>query len=65
MNHSNTPNYSSDNKALRDIQPGEEIVDDYGHYQTIEWLDKLAEEYGEISCTQFAAKTKLEENIGK
>ena len=54
MNHQADCNYSAENLATRDIQIGEEIIDDYAHYESVPWLDELAEKYGVMSCTQFA-----------
>ncbi len=43
--------------ATRDIKKGEEIVEDYGKFQQIPWLEKVTQERGETSCL------KLLENL--
>jgi len=36
--------------ALRDIEPGEELLDDYSAYDRLEWFEKLCAEVGSRSC---------------
>jgi SET domain-containing protein len=53
-NHSETPNTGygaslddlDSSYAIRDIQAGEELLDDYGIYEYPEWFSQLAREYG-------------------
>lgn len=47
-----------DTYATRDIQPGEEITEDYGMYQTetVPWYKPLCAEYGVMSTDEVAAK---------
>jgi len=37
--------------ALRDIEAGEELLDDYALYPTIPWFEALCEAHGAQSCT--------------
>eukprot|EP00967_Tisochrysis_lutea_P143534 scaffold266767_cov33-Tisochrysis_lutea.AAC.1 len=37
--------------ALRDIEPDEELLDDYAAYSIVPWFEALCVEYGAKSCT--------------
>jgi SET domain-containing protein len=36
--------------ALRDIAAGEELVEDYATYETIDWFESISKEHAAISC---------------
>ena len=62
-NHSANPNCGSwegdeDNTyAIRDIESGEELLDDYGDYQDLQWFEELCEGTGHTSVAKFFKET--------
>jgi hypothetical protein len=53
FNHSFNPNSSKQCIALRDIEIGEEITEDYSLYDDIPWLDDISHENGLPDCAEF------------
>ena len=37
--------------ALRDIEAGEELTDDYGLHQDLQWFEAICSQYGASSCS--------------
>ena len=64
INHSLQPNLVADNErmcsiAARDIQPGEEILENYGEYETLDFIEQWAKKYNIVTCS------KLPEHLEK
>ena len=57
-NHDFHPNTESSpdhkqNFALRDIQPGEEMTEDYSRFHNLEWFAEVCEKYGVVPSNRF------------
>ena len=68
MNHSFEPNlltpkFETKSYALRDIQAGEELFENYQFYHTLDYADKLSREHGVVTCSEFAVHLKNEKII--